>query len=266
MNENLPEIVAGNETTTMPPELAQQQQYLQQHELGQPEIQEPIENEDLLRQGYEGREQIQPLEQNKSENRRMSSQEKNFAAMRQKIANLEKERDEAMRRAQEREEVDFNLGPDDIAEGKHLTRLHKELRDVKEQLRNYQQQTIEATTEARLKARYNDFDSVVNTETISALRDQHPELAATLQNAPDLYSQAVSAYTLIKKLGIVPESYYNNDKQRVQANAQKPRSSYSAPAQQGDTPLSRANAFAEGLTDSLKQQLLKEMNQSRKGY
>lgn len=194
------------------------------------------------------------------------NEEKNFAAMRNKLEQLEKERDEALRKLQEKDDFDINLGPDDLAEGKHLTRVQKELKKLKEELSVYKTQTMQATTEARIKAQFSDFDSVVTTETISQLKEIYPELASTLQTSPDLYTQAVSAYTLIKKLGIVPESTYAPERQKAQMNIAKPRPSSSVSPQHGDSPLSKANAFSEGLTDDLKTQLFKEMNAARRGY
>ncbi len=53
---------------------------------------------------------------------------------------------------------------------------------------------------------------------------------------------------------------------RIQKNASKPKPLASVNPQQGDSPLSRANAFANGLTEELKDQLRKEMSESRRGY
>jgi phage shock protein A len=195
---------------------------------------------------------------------------KNIQAMRQKAEQAEKERDAYAKRLQELENQteEFTLGSDDIAEGKHLKKMHsnltKEIKNLKEELQTYRKQSYEAATEARIKATYHDFDSVVNSDNLAALRDRHPELMSTLQSSTDLYSQAVSAYTMIKNLGIgKPPS---QEQQRVQSNIYKPRPSNSVSPQQGDTPLSRANAFAEGLTDDLKDQLRKEMYSSMKNY
>jgi hypothetical protein len=92
----------------------------------------------------------------------------------------------------------------------------------------------------------------------------YPELAETLGSSSNLYGKAVSAYTMIKNLGIYQEDQYSPDKQKAQANAAKPRPLASVGTQQGDSPLTRANAFAEGLTDDLKRQLRKEMAEAIK--
>ena len=57
---------------------------------------------------------------------------------------------------------------------------------------------------------------------------------------------------------------YKTDRELAQKNASKPKPLASVSPQQGDSPLSRANAFANGLTNELKAQLRKEMEEARK--
>lgn len=173
-----------------------------------------------------------------------------------RAAELEAALLEASARKQEAPEEDksFSLDEDAIAEGKHVNHVNKKLQKLESQL-----------IEARLKTQYPDFDSVVSSENIANLRAAYPELASTIHATTDLYSKAVSAYTMIKKLGIAPQAdAFQAEKEMAQRNAAKPKSLASISPQQGDSPLSRANAFANGLTDDLKKQLWKEMNQFRK--
>jgi hypothetical protein len=198
-------------------------------------------------------------------------QTKNFKQLRKKAEQVAKERDEALARLRDYEERikqssppesesdEFTMQPDELAEGKHISKVQKQLNKLREEVRV-------ATTEAKLKAQYPDFDSVVSKENILALRDMYPEIAQALNSSPDLYATAASAYTLIKKLGLnANAAQYDAEKKIVQANAAKPKPLASVSPQQGDSPLSRANAFANGLTDELKTQLLREMEQARRG-
>ena len=191
-----------------------------------------------------------------------SNEQKNFAALRQKAEKAEYERDLALQRLQElerksEESDDINLDNEDFAEGKHLRKMQnsnaREFKKLKEELQTYKKQADHAATEARIKTTYHDFDDIVNVDNLNALRESHPALATTIQSAPDLYSQAVTAYTMIKNLGIVPDKQQVNDKQRANNNLYKPRPATSVSPQQGDNPLTRANAFADGLTDELKE-------------
>lgn len=160
-------------------------------------------------------------------------------------------------------EEDYTLNPDDIVEGKHLTKVDKKLRNLEHQLKAYEQQVTLNNIQARLKSQYPDFDSVVNAENIDILRQDHPEIMKTLNASTDLFATGVTAYTMIEKLGISKRLQMQADTARIQKNAAKPRPSASVSPQYGDSPLAKANAFANGLTDELKEQLRKEMNAAR---
>ena len=130
--------------------------------------------------------------------------------------------------------------------------------------KNYQQQSYTATAETRLKSKYSDFEEVVNPDNIAQLRDAYPSIASSIGNNKDMYSAGETAYLFIKKLGIVPDNSYDIDKAIAQKNSAKPRPLVSVSPQQGDSPLSRANAFEAGLTDELRDQLRKEMALARR--
>ncbi len=209
-----------------------------------------------------------------------SKKETNLRVLREKALRAEaaeRERDELARRIQDMEmgryqqqkpvpveEPDTELGPDDLVDAKYLRKYDKTIKELRDELKTYKEQTTLASTDARLKARFPDIDSVVSKENIDILRYEYPELAATLNATPDMYNKAVSAYTLIKKLGISQEDLYVEDRAKAQKNAAKPKPMASIAPQQGDSPLSKANAFANGLTDDLQKQMLKEMNEARK--
>ena len=196
-------------------------------------------------------------------------------ALREKSDRIERERDEALRRLNEIEtqkkqaqtpddDDEISIGPDDLAEGKHLSKVSRKIKKLEEQIRAQQQQSVAVSVETRIKSAYPDFDKVVSKENIDLLKESYPEIAQSISESQDIYSKAVSAYTLIKKLGIHVEDLYTADKAIAQRNATKPKPLASVAPQQGDSPLSRANAFANGLTEELKVQLRKEMEEARR--
>jgi len=210
---------------------------------------------------------------------RPTAQQENFRALREKAERAERERDELYRRLQQAEaqkaepEEDFSLNvkEEDLVEGKHLSKVNRKIdrriKQLEDQINRQQQAIAESSVETRLKVQYSDWDNVVNAQNIEMLKSEYPELAQTIVNSnADLYGKGVSAYTLIKKLGIMPQENTALDKLRVQTNAAKPKPLSTVAPQQGDSPLSRANAFANGLTDDLRKQLHKEMTEARKGY
>lgn len=190
----------------------------------------------------------------------------------------ERERDEAIRYAQlnqsfnkPQEEKPISkqrtkLSPDVLVEGSHVNDLDDELQQLKQQLLRQQQQSYNENSKLRLKTKFNDFDSVVNQDTLEMLQVLQPEIAQTLNSTQDLYAAGITAYNIIKNLGLKSEAHYENDIKRIQTNAAKPKPMVSINPQQGESALSRANAFASGLTPELKDQLYKEMQAARRNY
>ena len=209
----------------------------------------------------------QPLEQ--QEVKQPTSEERNFAALRNAKDSAERERDAYFKKLQEIEQQQVaakqaappkpELGDDDLAEGRHLKELRQEME-------SYKQQMNQVTVETRIKANFPDFDSVVSTETVAKLKLTYPELAATLSASGDLYNKAASAYTMIKKLGLYDGRDHEPNREVVHRNSLKPRPLSSVSPQQGESPLSHANAFANGLTPELKKKLAKEVADARRAF
>lgn len=202
-----------------------------------------------------------------------------FRELRQKATRMEHERDEALRRLQEREnskvsqaqaEDDsykgLSLADDEIMEGKHGKELFKTVKRLEQELNQYKQQVTTTTDKQRLQRDFPDFEKVVNDEMLKDLRAIDPDSWEVLNNSSaSLYSTGKMAYNAIKAAGLVTNDTprFIQDRLTAQKNANKPRPLTSISAQQGDSPMSRANAFASGLTDDLKKQLLKEMMEAR---
>lgn len=178
----------------------------------------------------------------------------------------------ALREAQSRqqqpqqpeEDYSVNLNDDDLAEGRHLTKVQKEVRNLKKELANYQAQMQQMTLEARIKAQYPDFDQVVSQQNVAALNQAEPELAQSIGANRDLYSQAVSAYKAIKRLGIAGEPVDPQQLERVKKNTAKPRTAASVMGG-SESPLARAAGFVDGkMTKDMQQRLYKEMVEASK--
>jgi len=255
----------------------------------EPTVQEPVEEQAIEVASTEGSEDaVQSISETPELVQQVQAPKetdaaKNFREMREAKARVERERDEAMRRLAElearvskpaapvEEDDEIRIGDDDLAEGKHLSKMARQVKRLRDEVKKQKEQTEEQRVEAYIKNKYPDFDTVVSPDNVATLRAAYPELAYTLSQTKDLYAQAASAYTLMKKFGIHQDQPSSalavlNDKDKVAKNMAKPRPLTSVSPQQGDSPLSRANAFAEGLTPELSKQLLKEMNAARKGY
>lgn len=165
---------------------------------------------------------------------------------------------------EEADDFDFNVADDALLEGKDAKRLVQELKKVKQQLKKFGSQSTETAIEAKIRATYPDFNDVVSQENVARLNKDYPEIAQTLRDTPDLFNKASSAYSIIKRFGIYKDMTYEEDKMKAIKNSQKPRPVASVNPQQGDSPLSKANAFANGLSKELQKQLLAEMAAARK--
>lgn len=204
-----------------------------------------------------------------------------FRSLREKAEKAERERDallaqmlemqkrtnvaEPKQETEIQEDFDWDISDSDLLEGKHAKKIIKEMRKLKTEISQYQKQSSQTAIEAKIKAVYPDFEKVVSAENVERLNYEYPEVAQSLKDNPDIYSKAAAAYSIIKRFGIHQEDPIQTyEKQKATQNLSKPRPLASVSPQQGDSPLSKANAFANGLTEDLKAQLRKEMFASRK--
>lgn len=208
------------------------------------QLQEPVEQQDQI--------EAKPKKDN--------SAERNFRELREKTERLERERNEMQRRMFELEqrnapkapepEPEFTFGDDDLVEGKVLK---KYIKNVERKMEDYQRRQQEITTETMLKSRFTDFDAVVNEQTIEKLRQDYPEVAASLHAQPDPYTKLSAAYKLIKNLNIYDPkaAEYEEDRAVVQKNLKQPRSAGTMATQTGTTPLQQANDYSRRYSESM---------------
>jgi hypothetical protein len=215
------------------------------------------------------------------EEKKVSNQaQESFKALREKAERAERERDELMRRlqesettrqqqqpqkqVQEEEDLNLNLNADDFVEGKHLSKFQKKIDKLENQLKEYQQQSSYYTIEQKLKSEFPDIEKVLTADNIKTLQAVDPLEFEAISAVNNMYTKAALSYRRIKQAGIYQDKTYENEKVLVQKNAAKPRPLASIAPQQGESPLSKANAFADGLTADLQKQLWKEMQDIKK--
>lgn len=202
-----------------------------------------------------------------------------FRELREAKLKAERERDEAIRIIQEQfkqqqnpvvdklsateEEFDLDVNPDDLVEGKHLKKYVAEVKKLQKELQQQKQQTVVTDQRTKLRNDYNDFDKVVNEESLYMLQSRYPAIYNTLNaSSGSLYDTGVSTYTMMKQLGLYKEDNYVADRLKAQQNAAKPKPLASISPQKGDSALSNANAFANGLTADLSRNLWKETQEA----
>ena len=166
--------------------------------------------------------------------------------------------------AQEEQET-YAFEDDTYVEGKQLKRelknIKKELRETRKQLQEVNQQTSSSSAELRLKARYTDFDAVVNQENIRRLAEERPSLYRSVLANPDLYEKGESVYEIIKSV-FAPRDRYEAQDRKIEENAQKPRSA--ATAQASTSPLASIQDYDRRiLTEDRKRQLREQVRNAK---
>lgn len=208
-------------------------------------------------------------------------QQMNFRTMRERLERAERERDEAMKYAmkmhqpqpqeqfQEQEEdylAGLGIDADSLAEGKHLKAVLKEVKDLKKELNSYKTRTTEDTTRIKLHNELPDYQNVMTERNINQLESMNPDLAEMIANTPDMYKRARLAYDMVKRHGIYKDPFNERNKIVAKNNSAKPKPLASISPQQSDSPLSKANAFANmPLSKDIKDQLHREMIAAMKG-
>jgi len=175
----------------------------------------------------------------------------NFKTLRQTKRKLEQENQQHLARIKELESKSTPVDSysDDIDE--EQTEVDK----LRRELRSYQVNSAAIATEAKLKSQYPDFDKVVNKDNLDILSAKYPEIAQTIQTSKNLYSKAVSAYTLIKKFGVHLDDESIAQKQKATDNINKPRPVGSL---QSDSPLKHAKDYSDLNSKDVRNDIIKK--------
>lgn len=198
-----------------------------------------------------------------------SDKEYNFRLMRERAEAAERRAAELERmHAPKQEQERFEIEDDGLVEGKHLKKYDKrtrqieeELAETKKQLQNFQN----VSAEMQLRAKYNDFDSIVTDENVERLSREKPALYRSILANPDLKDKGETAYEAIRMF-LQPKKFEDVDK-RIVENKAKPRSSATVNPQASDSPLARAGDYdRRTLSEARKAELYAEMLEAKKNY
>lgn len=155
---------------------------------------------------------------------------------------------------------------------KQLKTLSKQIESLTSEIAAQKAVAREQLVDQQLLTEIPDFKQVVNHKTVESFAEQYPLEANTLRQVQDPYQQSILAYNMLKRYGFAPEPVNTNamlaakqTQAALDKNKLKPRPLASISPQQGDSPLSKANAFANGLSGDLQKQLWQEMKDAMKG-
>lgn len=172
--------------------------------------------------------------------------EYNWAEMRERQRRLERENEELKQGfaklnqpKQEPQEEDYGFKDDDLIEGKHVKSIMKEIKNLKNELKQKEASTVDD----RIQFKFPDYREVVTKENIELLKETEPVLVKSLLSLSDPYEQAEAAYRMLKKMAPTAKEPSNTlEKKKALENAQKP---LSVQAVAKTSSIAEANQFAE---------------------
>lgn len=265
-------------------EQVQESQAQEQEHVENDSVEESTTEESPTQESPTQESQNQEVAENSTVSKKTNDPSTSFKAIREAKEKAERERDFLMQQmleyqkkqqseqTQQRQpeappiddDINFDIDEDGLVEGRYVKKVTNKLKNLEKQLKNYESQAQQQSIETKIKSEFPDFDKVVSSANVELLNSQFPEVARTLRDTNDLYSKAVSAYNVMKKFGIHRDDPHLEQRVKALTNTQKPKPLASMSPQQGESPLSKANAFANGLTEDLKAHLRKEMSMARR--
>lgn len=195
-------------------------------------------------------------------------QERNWKEVRQQLKQLKMEKDAIERRLSEQAQAqqpkrslrdEYNVADDDLLDAKTAARMTESMMDKR--FSQMQAQHESRLAELTLRAKFNDIDEVVTPEALDALRQEEPELHASIMNQPDMYTKGAAAYKLIKNMEKSKQDPYAKERAKAEANLKKPAHSASL---KGSASGPQDHTFANGLDAATKARLYKEMKDAAK--
>ena len=143
-------------------------------------------------------------------------QERNWAAMRQKMADIERtvrEKDDLIAKAivskAQPQPIEEEIDPEEYANYHGVQKITKKtLQPVEEKLQKLEQELTMYRQRAlfdSLRTKFPDFDEIVNPETIAIFEKKEPELAQQFAEEVDPYKMGIKTYKYIKALNITEE-------------------------------------------------------------
>jgi len=155
---------------------------------------------------------------------------------------------------------ELDIKDDEYIDGKHLNKVTKQIQNMQNELHQWKQYSEETTAELKLNNEFSDFNSVVTAENVKEFIKRYPEMRSIVQNNDTLYNRGKGTYKAIKKfMGDNLKSNINKSQQtKIQNNSIKPRPTSSIQEQQ-NSPLSKANLFANGYNEDIGKALEDEM-------
>lgn len=228
----------------------------------------------------------QPLvdqEQSEGSHEPEDKQERNWKELRRKqreievkakaqeefIEKLLKEREHKSTPAQEPVVDEFaDIDPDDFPTWKQTEkRIEKQAALIAEkkyqELRAREEQSRFAE---RLKAKYPDFQDVVNPDSISYLEQNEPELAETIAELKDPYKMGLQTYHYLKKANNSDDVSEKRHAKEVQKKIEKNENTIQSPQAYNKRPMAQAFHMTKAEKSKLYEEMMSHAGRAGSGY
>lgn len=254
------------------------------------EVQETVQMESAAPQAESGQETTQQSIPSQ-EQVQSDPQDKSW------VKKVRRDRDEAIRRAQEaerknqvqeellrqiiaqqsgaataKEDVIQKLQSQEYVAGEEVARALKqqqeEFRKEIEELKKQQQTQQQASHIHNLKREFSDFEDVVNPETLELLKDNDPETYESIDSIKDPAKAMRLAYKTIKLSGLVEKLPENRHSKEVEKRLEKNKQTIQSPVSLSTRPMAQAFKLPETKKEkeALWAETLKYASMSGGGY
>lgn len=193
------------------------------------------------------------------------------------IRKLRRDRDEAIRKAEEAERKDrmkdelikqlmaghnqsqpaveediiSELQKAEYVEGekvaKALKKQQQEFKSQLDELKKQQDRVLAAKQEEQIRSQYQDFDDVVNADTLDMLKETNPKLYSRVANLlrVDPVDGAIFAYETIVGSGITEQIPGLRRKKEVEKKLEQNKKTVQSPISHDTRPIAQAMSYAE---------------------
>lgn len=211
---------------------------------------EPIETQQVVSQA----EEMEPTIAEKQASHKVNTeQEANFKRQREKFEADIKARDDEINRLKQAQKH-AKLNDEDLVEGKDWNALNQRILDMEARNAAAERYRQQAEDIQKLSEKYEDFNQVVNKETLKKLEELDPEAFDAVNAAPTLRAGGAAAYRIIKSLDI---SGTNRVSDRIDENMSKPAT--------GRGNLAKMESFSQRMTDQEKKDTWALVNRLARG-
>ncbi len=171
---------------------------------------------------------------NAEANRNAGAQDRDWRVMRQRQKEMEMEirqKNELLERFLQKPQAQEVVEPEEpdeeyVPAGKVKGIARRAVQPLEKKIQELESKIAQQETQKlvqSLRSTYQDFDDVVNVETLELLEKNEPELAATIAQFKDPYKMGLQSYKYIKALGLkekLPESRHTKEViQKMEKNA-----------------------------------------------